>query len=39
MSADISADGELNCQQRNSYGGYNFGVPQQGKQGSCNIQG
>ena len=39
MSADMSADGELNRQQRNPYSAFNFGMPQQGQQGSCNIQG
>ena len=27
MSADTSADGELNRQQRNPYSGFNFGIP------------
>ena len=39
MSADMSADGELNRQQRNPYSGFNFGIPKQGQQGSYNIQG
>ena len=39
MSADLSADGELKYRQRNTYSGLNFGIPQQGKQGSYNIQG
>ena len=39
MSADLSADGELKHRQRNTYSGLNFGIPQQGKQGSYNIQG
>ena len=34
MSADMSTDGELNRQQRNPYGGFNFGMSQQGQQGS-----
>ena len=39
MSADMSADGKLNRQQRNPYSVFNCGIPQQGQQGSCNIQG
>ena len=38
-SADMSADGELNHQQRNPYSGFNFGIKQQGQQGPYNIQG
>ena len=38
MSADMSAGGELNRQQQNPYSGFNS-IPQQGQQGSCNIQG
>ena len=34
----MSADGELNQQQRNSYGGLNFGTRQQVQQGPYNIQ-
>ena len=39
MSADMSADEELNCQQRNPYSGFNFGILQQRQQGPYNIQG
>ena len=39
ISADMSGDGELNGQQRNTYSGLNIGIPQQGQQGSYNIQG
>ena len=38
MSANMSADGELNRQQRNPYSGFNSDIPQQGQQGSYNIQ-
>ena len=38
MLADMSADGELNYQQWNPYSGFNFGILQQGQQGSWNIQ-
>ena len=34
----MSADGEPNQQQRNSYGGLNFGTRQQVQQGPYNIQ-
>ena len=30
MSRDMSADGELNRQQRNPYSDFSFGIPQQG---------
>ena len=39
MCADMPADGELNHQQRNLYSGFNSGIPQQGQQGSYDIQG
>ena len=39
MSTNMSADEELNRQQRNPYSGFNFDIPQQGQQGSYNIQG
>ena len=35
----MSADGELNRQQWNPDSGFNFGIPQQGQQGSYSIQG
>ena len=39
MLADMPANGELNRQQRNPYSGFNFGIHQQGQQGSYDIQG
>ena len=39
MSADVSTDGQLNCQKQNPYSGFSIGIPQQGQQGSYNIQG
>ena len=39
MSADMPADKECNCQKQNPYNGFSIGIPQQGKQGSYNMQG
>ena len=39
MSADMPADKEFNCQKQNPYNGFSIGIPQQGKQGSYNMQG
>ena len=39
MSANMSAEKELNHQQQNPCIGFNFGIPKQGHQGSYNIQG
>ena len=36
---EMSADGEVKRRQRNPCSGFSFGIPQQGQQGSYNIQG